>query len=179
MQYYLDFFGNDPSEHSEKKPTQEPNAKSVNRLEDGKIPETTVKEASPPVSLVEDPNPSVETKSSAVNIPEDQELNSKLYYPIGEVAHMFNVNISLIRYWEKEFDILKPKKNRKGDRFFRPDDIRHLKMIYFLLKEKKYTIEGAKIFLKKGMKVGAQFETIEVLKHIKSMLLELKAGLSR
>jgi DNA-binding transcriptional MerR regulator len=91
---------------------------------------------------------------------------------------MFNVNISLIRFWENEFDILKPRKNRKGDRLFRPEDVKNLKLIYFLLKEKRYTIEGAKTFLKKGKKVNEQFETIELLKNIKSMLLELKAGLS-
>jgi DNA-binding transcriptional MerR regulator len=94
------------------------------------------------------------------------------------VAKMFNVNISLIRFWEKEFDILKPRKNRKGDRLFRPEDVKNLKLIYFLLKEKRYTIEGAKTFLKKGKKVNEQFETIELLKNIKEMLLELKAGLS-
>jgi DNA-binding transcriptional MerR regulator len=68
------------------------------------------------------------------------------------VAAMFQVNASLLRYWESEFDLLKPRKNKKGDRFFRPDDIKHLKMIHHLLREKKYTIEGARAYLKKSGK---------------------------
>ncbi len=102
----------------------------------------------------------------------------KMYYPISEVAAMFNVNISLLRYWEKEFDILQPRKNRKGDRLFRPEDIKNLKLIYFLLKEKKYTIEGAKSYLKNGKKINEKFEAIETLKKIRSMLIELRSGLS-
>ncbi len=115
--------------------------------------------------------------SPKINVPEDEVLFSKLYYPIGEVAAMFNVNISLIRFWEKEFDILQPRKNGKGDRLFRPEDIKNLKMIFFLLKEKKYTIEGAKTFLKKGKKATQGFETVETLKNIKSMLIVLKSSL--
>src|SRR5690606_26159364 len=68
----------------------------------------------------------------------------KQYYSISEVAGMFRVNTSLVRYWENEFDILQPKKNRKGDRLFRQEDIQNLKLIYHLLRERKYTIEGAK-----------------------------------
>lgn len=115
---------------------------------------------------------------SRINIPDDEILFNKSYYPISEVAIMFNVNISLLRFWEKEFDVLKPRKNRKGDRLFRPEDIKMLKLIYFLLREKKYTIEGAKVFLKKGKKSTQKFEAIESLKQIRMMLLELKAGLS-
>lgn len=118
------------------------------------------------------------TDIALLDIPEDEILYSKQYYPIGEVAAMFRVNISLIRFWENEFDILKPRKNRKGDRFFRPDDIKNLKLIYFLLKERKYTISGAKSFIKSGKKVNERFEAIESLKNIRAMLLELKAGLS-
>ncbi len=118
------------------------------------------------------------TDIALLDIPEDSILYSKQYYPIGEVAAMFRVNISLIRFWENEFDILKPRKNRKGDRFFRPDDVKNLKLIYFLLKERKYTISGAKSFIKSGKKVNERFEAIESLKNIRSMLLELKAGLS-
>ena len=118
------------------------------------------------------------TDIAKLDIPEDSILYSKQYYPIGEVAAMFRVNISLIRFWENEFDILKPRKNRKGDRFFRPDDVKNLKLIYFLLKERKYTISGAKSFIKSGKKVNERFEAIESLKNIRSMLLELKAGLS-
>lgn len=118
------------------------------------------------------------TDIAMLDIPEDSILYSKQYYPIGEVAAMFKVNISLIRFWENEFDILKPRKNRKGDRFFRPDDVKNLKLIYFLLKERKYTISGAKSFIKSGKKVNERFEAIESLKNIRAMLLELKAGLS-
>ena len=117
------------------------------------------------------------TDITMLDIPEDSILYSKQYYPIGEVAAMFRVNISLIRFWENEFDILKPRKNRKGDRFFRPDDVKNLKLIYFLLKERKYTISGAKSFIKSGKKVNERFEAIESLKNIRAMLLELKAGL--
>jgi len=118
------------------------------------------------------------TDIAMLDIPEDSILYSKQYYPIGEVATMFRVNISLIRFWENEFDILKPRKNRKGDRFFRPDDVKNLKLIYFLLKERKYTISGAKSFIKSGKKVNERFEAIESLKNIRAMLLELKSGLS-
>ena len=118
------------------------------------------------------------TDIAMLDVPEDEILYSKQYYPIGEVAAMFRVNISLIRFWENEFDILKPRKNRKGDRFFRPDDVKNLKLIYFLLKERKYTISGAKSFIKSGKKVNERFEAIESLKNIRAMLLELKAGLS-
>ena len=117
------------------------------------------------------------TDIAMLDIPEDSILYSKQYYPIGEVAAMFRVNISLIRFWENEFDILMPRKNRKGDRFFRPDDVKNLKLIYFLLKERKYTISGAKSFIKSGKKVNERFEAIESLKNIRAMLLELKAGL--
>lgn len=115
---------------------------------------------------------------STIKIPEDATLYSKQYYAISEVASMFNVNISLLRFWEKEFDILKPRKNRKGDRLFRPEDIKNLKLIYFLLREKKYTIEGARTFIKKGKKVNEHFEAVETLKNIRKMLVELKESLS-
>lgn len=108
-------------------------------------------------------------------VPADDILKEKLYYPISEVAGMFKVNISLIRFWEKEFDILKPRKNRKGDRLFRPEDIKNLKIIYFLLREKKYTIKGAKSYLKKGKNAFSNFEAIETLSKIRQMLVELKA----
>jgi len=68
----------------------------------------------------------------------------KLFYKIGEVAKMFEMNISAIRFWEKEFDILTPKKNKKGNRLFTPKDIKNLRIIYHLVKERGFTIEGAK-----------------------------------
>ncbi len=112
-----------------------------------------------------------------LDIPEDDKLFEKRYYSIGAVSEMFNENQSLIRYWENEFDVLKPKKNKKGDRFFRPEDVKNLKLIYQLLRERKYTIEGAKEFLKKNKNANEKFEMIESLKKIKSFLFELKANL--
>jgi len=113
-----------------------------------------------------------------ITIPEDDVLFSKQYYPISEVANMLNVNISLLRFWEKEFDIIKPRKNRKGDRLFRPEDVKNLKLIYFLLKEKKYTIEGANSFIKNDQLAAEKYQAIESLKKLKQMLIEFKAGLS-
>ena len=112
-----------------------------------------------------------------LQIPEDDILFKKQYYAIGEVAGMFRENQSLIRYWETEFDILKPRKNRKGDRFFRPVDVKNLVMIYDLLRRRKFTIEGAKDFLKNNKKAEEKFGMIQSLEKIKSFLLELKASL--
>ncbi len=109
-----------------------------------------------------------------IEIPDDEELFSKKYYAIGVVAKMFKVNISLLRFWEKEFDVLKPKKNGKGDRHFRPEDVKNLQLIHHLLREKKYTIEGAKDFLKKNKKADDAFAVIEELKKLKLFLNELK-----
>lgn len=115
--------------------------------------------------------------AESITVPGDDVLFQKQYYSIGDVAQMFNENTSLIRYWENEFSILKPRKNRKGDRFFRPEDIKNLKMIYHLLRERKYTIEGAKEFLKNNKAAGQNHEMIEELEKIKSFLLELKNNL--
>ena len=112
-----------------------------------------------------------------IDVPEDSVLFEKSYYSIGAVSEMFKVNQSLIRYWENEFDILKPKKNAKGDRFFRPEDVKNLKLIYQLLRERKYTIEGAKDFLKKNKNAEEKFAMTESLKKIKAFLNELKANL--
>ena len=112
-----------------------------------------------------------------IQIPEDEILFQKQYYSIGEVAVMFRENQSLIRYWETEFDILQPRKNRKGDRFFRPIDIKNLVLIYDLLRRRKFTIEGAKDYLKKNEKAEEKFAMIQSLEKIKGFLLELKANL--
>jgi len=114
---------------------------------------------------------------STVNIPEDEVLFQKQYYSIGEVAAMFNVNTSLIRYWENEFDIIEPRKNRKGDRFFKPSDIKNLQLIYDLLRRRKFTIEGAKDYLKKEKKAKEKHELIDSLQKLRSFLFELKASL--
>ncbi|HRP31043.1 MAG TPA: MerR family transcriptional regulator [Agriterribacter sp.] len=120
----------------------------------------------------------MDAESDRINVPDDDILFKKQYYSIGAVAAMFNLNTSLLRYWETEFDILKPRKNRKGDRHFRPEDIKNLKLIHHLLRKRKYTIEGAKSYLKKN-KSGAQqnFDLIQRLEKLKGFLLELKAGL--
>ena len=112
-----------------------------------------------------------------IEVPEDDVLFEKMYYTIGTVADMFKVNQSLIRFWENEFDILKPKKNGKGDRLFRPEDVKNLKLIYHLLRERKYTLEGAKDFLKNNKKADEKFAMIESLKKLKGFLNELKANL--
>ena len=112
-----------------------------------------------------------------VNIPEDEILFQKQYYSIGEVSEMFQVNASLLRYWESEFDIIQPRKNRKGDRHFRPVDIKNLELIHDLLRRRKLTIEGAKDFLKRNSKVKERFETIQNLRKIRSFLAELKGSL--
>ena len=112
-----------------------------------------------------------------IEVPEDEILFQKMYYSIGAVSEMFKVNQSLIRFWENEFTILKPKKNGKGDRLFRPEDVKNLKMIYHLLRERKYTIEGAKDFLKNNKKAEEKFAMIEALKRTKAFLHELKANL--
>lgn len=112
-----------------------------------------------------------------LQVPEDEILFQKAYYGIGEVAEMFKENISLIRHWEKEFDILQPRKNRKGDRFFRPEDVKNLVLIHDLVRRRKFTLEGAKEYLKQNQKVKQKHEMIQSLQRIKNFLLELKANL--
>lgn len=116
-------------------------------------------------------------EADLINIPDDETLFLKQYYSMGEVAGMFRVNQSLLRFWETEFSILQPKKNKKGDRHFRPVDIKNLHLIYHLLRQRKYTIEGAKEFLKKNKKAEERFEAIKRLQQIKGFLLEWKAQL--
>ncbi|HBL72465.1 MAG TPA: transcriptional regulator [Bacteroidales bacterium] len=104
---------------------------------------------------------------------------SKLYYSIGEVADQFGVNESLLRFWEKEFDSIKPKKNAKGTRMYTKEDIEAIRQVYYLVKDRKMTLAGAKAQLKtKGRKVVAQVETYERLNKVKEMVLSLKRGLS-
>jgi len=110
----------------------------------------------------------------------------KLYYTIGEVSEMFDVNTSLIRFWEKEFDIIKPKKNKKGNRLFSPEDIDNFKVIYNLVKEQGLTLDGAKKYLKENRKTVKhemkieknQFSEIEnKLRTIKNGLIDLRGTL--
>jgi len=106
------------------------------------------------------------------------ELPQKRYYSIGEVAEAFDVNTSLIRFWEKEFDILQPKKNAKGNRKFTQEDIKNLEFIYHLVKERGFTLEGAKIHLKENRKKSLDtFEIIRKLETVKAELLKIKEQL--
>jgi DNA-binding transcriptional MerR regulator len=102
----------------------------------------------------------------------------KLYYSIGEVAELFNVNTSLIRFWEKEFTVIKPMRNKKGDRLFTKADLESMKMIYHLVKERGYTLDGAKIKLKADkVQLSGQIELHESLTKVRSFLVELKETL--
>jgi DNA-binding transcriptional MerR regulator len=120
----------------------------------------------------------MEAEADLINIPSDEELFAKQYYPMSVVTQMFNVNHSLLRYWESEFTILQPRKNRKGDRLFRPDDIKNLEIIYHLLRVKKYTIDGAKDYFKNQKQVAKKFEALQQLEQVKQFLLQVKANLS-
>ncbi|MCK5638414.1 MAG: MerR family transcriptional regulator [Flavobacteriaceae bacterium] len=103
------------------------------------------------------------------------DLPEKRYYKIGEVAKAFDVNTSLIRFWENEFDVLKPKKNKKGNRLFTPDDLKNLKLIYFLVKEKGFTLDGAKNKLKEDPeKIKSNHNIILRLEQIKNELTQIK-----
>ncbi|MET6991430.1 MerR family transcriptional regulator [Sediminicola arcticus] len=103
------------------------------------------------------------------------ELPEKRYYGIGEVAKAFSVNTSLIRFWEKEFDVLQPKKNAKGNRKFTPQDIKNLQLIYHLVKERGFTLEGAKTHLKEEkLKSLSTFDIISKLEGIKAELIKIK-----
>ena len=102
-------------------------------------------------------------------------LPDKRYYKIGEVAKAFDVNTSLIRFWENEFEVLKPKKNKKGNRLFTPEDLENLKLIYFLVKEKGFTLEGAKKKLKENPdEIFSKHKIIIRLEDIKNELIEIK-----
>ncbi|MBY8962732.1 MerR family transcriptional regulator [Flavobacterium sp. D11R37] len=102
-------------------------------------------------------------------------LPEKRYYTIGELAKAFNVNASLIRFWDKEFDILKPKKNAKGNRMFTPEDVKNLQLIYHLVKERGFTLDGAKVHLKEGQKKTLdKFEIIRKLEAVKTALINIK-----
>jgi DNA-binding transcriptional MerR regulator len=99
----------------------------------------------------------------------------KRYFNIGEIAKAFDVNASLIRFWDKEFDILKPKKNAKGNRQFTPEDVKNLQLIYHLVKERGFTLDGAKTHLKEGQKKSLdKYEIINKLEEIKATLVSLK-----
>ena len=103
---------------------------------------------------------------------------AKLLYSMGEVTEMFDVNASLIRYWESKFDCIKPHKNKKGNRMFTPSDIENLKLIYHLVKEKGMTLEGANMAMKRrGKSVQRDVSILERLQNIRAMLLEVRESL--
>jgi len=112
------------------------------------------------------------------HMPYKEKKIEKLYYSIGEVARMFNVNTSLIRFWEKEFDIIKPKKNKKGNRFFTKQDINNLQLIYHLVKERGMTLSGAKKKIKENKEdTENNFQVIQSLTEIKNLLLQIRDNL--
>ncbi|MFB0937512.1 MAG: MerR family transcriptional regulator [Urechidicola sp.] len=107
------------------------------------------------------------------------DLPEKRYYKIGEVAKAFGVNTSLIRFWENEFDILKPKKNNKGNRLFTSIDLKNLKLIYNLVKENGYTLDGAKKKMKQNPEeIVNNQEIVSKLEKIKTELTKIKNQLS-
>ena len=109
-----------------------------------------------------------------------EEKYEKLYYRIGEVAEMFNVNASLIRYWESEFSVLRPRKSTKGNRMFTQRDLRYLRMIYQLVKVQGYTLQGAKDALKKAFdQLERKTTVLMTLEKTKKFLLELDKELEK
>lgn len=111
-------------------------------------------------------------------MPYKEKKVEKLYYSIGEVADMFGVNTSLIRYWEKEFDMITPKKNKKGNRYFTKEDIENFHIIYYLVKDLGMTLKGAKKRLKENREGTVyNFTVIQSLKQIRSMLVDIREDL--
>jgi len=111
-------------------------------------------------------------------MPYKEKKVEKLYYSIGEVAEMLEVPVSTVRFWENEFDVLKPMKNKKGNRLFTPADIKNLKIIHHLLKDDGMTLSGAKKKLTgKWEEADYKYEINESLQKIKALLLEMRDGL--
>jgi DNA-binding transcriptional MerR regulator len=111
-------------------------------------------------------------------VPYKEPKIEKIFYSIGEVAEMLNVNQSLIRFWEKEFDILKPQKNKKGNRLFTQQDIENLRLIYHLVKERGMTLKGARLKLQnQKQEIVDSFEIVKKLQNIKENLLSIKSEL--
>lgn len=112
-------------------------------------------------------------------MPYKEKTIEKKYYAIGEVASKFKVATSLIRFWESEFDIIRPKKNRKGNRQFTNEDIENVKIIYHLVKERGFTLQGAKEMLKnKSGDLKDKMEIIDSLTKVKSFLIDLRKNIS-
>jgi DNA-binding transcriptional MerR regulator len=120
----------------------------------------------------------IEIDDSYMPLPESFELKEKLYYSIGETSEIFGLPASTLRYWEKEFDMIKPRKNKKGDRFFSKNDIALIRTIHYLTRVKGYTLQGAKDALKRNFMEEADNATIiSSLMEIKEMLLKIKKEL--
>lgn len=131
-----------------------------------------------PVKRGRKPLKELEAEADLIEIPDDEQLYQKQYYSISEVARWFRVNTSLLRFWCNEFTVLKPRKNRKGDRLFRPEDVKMLLLIYQLLRVRKFSIEGAKEYLKSHRLQGEkELQLTQSLLKFKSFLLELRANL--
>ena len=112
-------------------------------------------------------------------MPYKERTIEKLYYSISEVSEMFGVNNSLIRFWEKEFDIIKPKKNKKGNRMFTKEDIENIRLIYHLVKERGFTLQGAQQKLKENKSDTVnQVEVIDRLNKVRGFLLDLRDKVS-
>ncbi len=108
-------------------------------------------------------------------MPYKKPIIEKVYYSIGEVASMFNVNTSLIRFWEKEFPSVKPHKNKKGNRLFTKDDLEQLKLIHHLVKERGMTLEGARKKIKENQSETVDnFAIVDRLNQVRQMLIEIK-----
>lgn len=168
-----------PPPGTAREPNTTPGPKRIGRTAPAPTRKTPAKKSTPPQKSKRGRKSlkQVAAEADLIEIPDDEVLFSKQYYTMGEVSEMFRVNQSLLRFWETEFDILQPRKNKKGDRYFRPIDIKNLHLIYHLLRQKKYTIEGAKDFLKKNKKAEERFEVIRRLQEIRAFLLEWKAQL--
>jgi DNA-binding transcriptional MerR regulator len=123
-------------------------------------------------------NPNIEAKVLHV----DEEKLTKIYYTITEVAELFNVNASLLRFWEKEFpaQLAQVKKNKKGDRYYNKKNITAIKLLVYLTKEKKLTLAGAREFLKNSRKnKTSDADIIEHLETVKTFLVQLKTNIKK
>lgn len=195
----LDLFAShqEPEPPVEKEAAPLPAKQEQAPVPDAPVPEPVAEPAPAPVTTVSaEPIPAAATviktggkrgrksfremdeEADLVEVPDEEILKQKLYYSISEVAGWFKVNTSLLRYWENEFDILQPRKTRKGDRLFRVEDIKNLQLIYFLLRQRKFSIDGAKNYLKnKRQEADTQAQLVNSLNKFRSFLLELKASL--
>lgn len=118
-----------------------------------------------------------EPVNKEVVLPPDSVLFARTYYSIGAVAQMLGEQVSLVRHWTNEFKVLKPRKNKKGDRYYKPEDVKTLYLIYNLLRSRKFTIPGAKEFLKNEKSAVEKYELLESLKELKLFLQQLKDNL--